>query len=228
MFAMKNTRAFQCKFMKAAKNHMTDLLSLYKKYFNLGDAIFTRIAHNDAIVAIVYKIIPAEQGPLILKISERAQDYFREVYFLENLVNKLPVPSIIGTFEPKDNIPGAILMKCLWGDVLKIDSLTEPVAYQIGLLLAQIHLNRAAGYGDLIPADNLKSKPHAYFMDKFEESFRDLADELGIVHREIFQLIRVAWSGQLVTPPMLETMLIMGEDEVIKRVNGAIEFLNQK
>lgn len=64
--------------------------------------------------------------------------------------------------------------------------------------------------------------------DKFEESFRDLADELGIVQREIFQLIRVAWSGQLVTPPMLETMLIMGEDEVIKRVNGAIEFLSGK
>jgi glutamyl/glutaminyl-tRNA synthetase len=59
----------------------------------------------------------------------------------------------------------------------------------------------------------------------FEESFRDLADELGIVHREIFQLIRVAWSGQLVTPPMLETMLIRGEDEVIKRINQSIEFL---
>lgn len=61
----------------------------------------------------------------------------------------------------------------------------------------------------------------------FEKTFRDLAEELEINSKEMFQLIRVAFSGQLVTPPLFESMALVGENEAIKRVKEAKEFLKK-
>ncbi|MDP3733384.1 MAG: glutamate--tRNA ligase, partial [Candidatus Daviesbacteria bacterium] len=61
--------------------------------------------------------------------------------------------------------------------------------------------------------------------DIFEKTFRDLAEELGIKAGDLFQLIRVAVSGQLVTPPLFESIKILGEDEVLTRINKALTFL---
>lgn len=58
----------------------------------------------------------------------------------------------------------------------------------------------------------------------FEQTFRDLALEQSISVTTMFQLIRVAISGQLVTPPLFESIKILGEEEVIIRVEKAIEF----
>lgn len=52
----------------------------------------------------------------------------------------------------------------------------------------------------------------------FEQTFRKLAGDLGLSPTQIFQLIRVAVSGQLVTPPLFESIQILGEDETLKRV----------
>jgi len=57
----------------------------------------------------------------------------------------------------------------------------------------------------------------------FESTFRNLAKELNISVTQIFQLIRVAVSGQLVTPPLFESIKILGEEETIKRIEAAIE-----
>lgn len=54
--------------------------------------------------------------------------------------------------------------------------------------------------------------------EEFEKTFRSLADGLNVPHKEIFQLIRVAISGQLVTPPLFETIQIIGGDEVCRRI----------
>ncbi len=61
--------------------------------------------------------------------------------------------------------------------------------------------------------------------DIFEQTFRKLADELGISVTAMFQLIRVAISGQLVTPPLYESVKILGEEETIKRVQEALSFV---
>lgn len=54
--------------------------------------------------------------------------------------------------------------------------------------------------------------------EEFEKTFRSLANDLNVPHKEIFQLIRVAISGQLVTPPLFETIQIIGGEEVCRRV----------
>lgn len=57
---------------------------------------------------------------------------------------------------------------------------------------------------------------------KFEETFRKLAEELGLSANQMFQLIRVAISGQTVTPPLFESIKILGEEETVKRVEKAL------
>lgn len=60
---------------------------------------------------------------------------------------------------------------------------------------------------------------------EFEETFKALAVELGISNLDMFQLIRVAVSGQLVTPPLFESIQILGEDEIKSRISDAIKFI---
>ncbi len=59
----------------------------------------------------------------------------------------------------------------------------------------------------------------------FEKTVRDLAAESEIKAGDMFQLIRVAVSGQTVTPPLFESIEILGEDETLKRVEEAVKFL---
>ncbi len=54
--------------------------------------------------------------------------------------------------------------------------------------------------------------------ENFENTFQNLAKDLNMGNREMFQLIRLAVSGQLVTPPLFECIKIIGEDEVLNRV----------
>lgn len=60
--------------------------------------------------------------------------------------------------------------------------------------------------------------------EEFEKNFRDLSLKLDISVTAMFQLIRVAISGQLVTPPLFESIKILGEEETLKRVQDAISF----
>ncbi len=61
--------------------------------------------------------------------------------------------------------------------------------------------------------------------DVFEQTFRKLAEESELSASQMFQLIRVAVSGQTVTPPLFESIEILGEKETIKRVAEALRFL---
>lgn len=70
---------------------MNDLIKFYKEKFNLPDATFNRIEHEDAIVGQVYKISQPDGKKYILKICSRQHDYLCEIYFLNYFSDKLPV-----------------------------------------------------------------------------------------------------------------------------------------
>ncbi|MBI2593692.1 glutamate--tRNA ligase [Candidatus Daviesbacteria bacterium] len=59
---------------------------------------------------------------------------------------------------------------------------------------------------------------------EFEGTFKELATELKISNLDMFQLIRAAVSGQLVTPPLFESIQILGEEETKNRIKEAQEF----
>lgn len=160
------------------RDNMDKLITLYKQRLNLQGSNFTRIDHDEAMVSVVYKVTAPIGLPLILKISTRTQDYLREFYFLKHFAGLVSVPRIIQEVPPEIGMPGAILMECLPGNLLKIKDLTNALAYEIGSQLAGIHLNRVDGYGDLTQSLVLSSDPRVYFTCKYEEGFSECSNNL--------------------------------------------------
>ncbi|MBI2812483.1 MAG: phosphotransferase [Candidatus Melainabacteria bacterium] len=166
---------------------MDSLISLYQQRLNLPGATFTLIDHEDAMVATVYKITQPPSTPLILKICTRTPDYLREVYFLNYFVGKIPVPRIVQIVQPEKGVPGAILMECLPGTLLT--EFTDSLAYEMGSVLARIHLNRTPGYGDLIEPNNLSSDPRVPFTQKFDEGLAECAESYFKQHISLLSTV---------------------------------------
>lgn len=157
---------------------MDKMIELYKSQLKLNDCMLSLIDHEDAIVAIVYRVTKSDGKQYILKISERSRDYFREVYFLNYFKNILPVAGIIDVVQPNANIHGAILMQCLPGTLLQTSELTQELSYEIGVVLANIHMKRTDCYGDLVDLDSLSSDPKNNFTFKFEEGLMECENHL--------------------------------------------------
>jgi glutamyl-tRNA synthetase len=60
-----------------------------------------------------------------------------------------------------------------------------------------------------------------------EEKLRNLADSLQIKAGQLFGILRVAVTGQTVSPPLFESMDIIGKQKVIERVEEAIRLLSE-
>lgn len=73
--------------------------------------------------------------------------------------------------------------------------------------------------------EKLEAMEKPWKSEDFEKAFRDLGLEMGIKAGDVFQLIRVAVSGQTVTPPLFESIEILGEKETVIRVKEALKFL---
>lgn len=171
-----------------------NFLEFYQKRLDLQQAEFRRIDHNETMVAIVYKVIQPNGAPYILKICTRPDDYFHEVYFLRFFHGNLPVPTIINELPPEGDASGAILMECLPGILLKGAEFTSALAYDFGALLAQIHLNRTSGYGDLTQPNQLSHDPKYHFTLKFEEGLSECRSHLP---QELLEKCRLYFDSYL-------------------------------
>lgn len=58
-----------------------------------------------------------------------------------------------------------------------------------------------------------------------EESFRALAAELGVKLGDLLQPVRVAVTGSRASPPLFESLRLVGEPEVLRRVRTSLELL---
>ena len=58
-----------------------------------------------------------------------------------------------------------------------------------------------------------------------EAALRSLADELGLKAGQLFGVLRMAVTGQTVSPPLIETMAILGPETVAERIESAAERL---
>ena len=59
------------------------------------------------------------------------------------------------------------------------------------------------------------------------QPLRDLATELELKAGHVFGFLRSALTAQEVSPPVFETMEIIGREKVLKRVRNAIEILEK-
>jgi glutamyl-tRNA synthetase len=61
--------------------------------------------------------------------------------------------------------------------------------------------------------------------EALEQPLRDLAAELGIKAGPLFGILRGAVTGQKVSPPLLETMAILGRERTIHQIDRGLEIL---
>jgi glutamyl-tRNA synthetase len=60
-----------------------------------------------------------------------------------------------------------------------------------------------------------------------EPPLRGLVESLGLNTNQVFGLLRVAVTGQMVSPPLLESMEIVGKEKVLERLRNAIGLLEK-
>jgi glutamyl-tRNA synthetase len=65
----------------------------------------------------------------------------------------------------------------------------------------------------------------AWTHEGLEGAVRPLAEELGVKAGDLFGLIRVAVTGKTATPPLFETMEVLGRQVTLQRLRVAIERL---
>ncbi len=61
-----------------------------------------------------------------------------------------------------------------------------------------------------------------------EAAMRDLAQRLGLKAGQLFGAVRMAVTGQPVSPPLFETMEILGRETSLRRIKAAIELLEKQ
>ena len=63
--------------------------------------------------------------------------------------------------------------------------------------------------------------------EELESALRALADELGLKAGQLFGILRDAVTGQSVSPPLIETMEILGLQTVLERIESAVSALHK-
>jgi glutamyl-tRNA synthetase len=58
-----------------------------------------------------------------------------------------------------------------------------------------------------------------------EPAMRELVDELGLKAGQVFGIMRVAITGRTVSPPLFESMQVIGKQKVLERMKDAVEIL---
>ncbi len=59
-----------------------------------------------------------------------------------------------------------------------------------------------------------------------EQPLRDLAEEMGLSAGQLFGILRVAVTGQSVSPPLFESMAVIGKDKVLERIANVATLLS--
>jgi glutamyl-tRNA synthetase len=76
-----------------------------------------------------------------------------------------------------------------------------------------------------------RAQPELEKADSFEHgplegSLRAAGEELGLSPRQFFGALRVAVTGRAASPPLFETMEVLGKERVLERIQSAIERLS--
>ena len=67
----------------------------------------------------------------------------------------------------------------------------------------------------------------AFNYDELEQPIRDLATELNLKLGQVFGVLRIALTAQAVSPPLIESMEILGREKTLDRLNMAIALLKE-
>ncbi|MDO8673841.1 MAG: glutamate--tRNA ligase [Dehalococcoidia bacterium] len=95
------------------------------------------------------------------------------------------------------------------------------------LLLVAKGLTVAASHGALQAASDRLVGLAEWNHESLEGALRPLAGELEVKTGQLFGILRVATTGRTVAPPLFETMLVLGRERTMARIDQAIALLQQ-
>jgi glutamyl-tRNA synthetase len=72
----------------------------------------------------------------------------------------------------------------------------------------------------------MASLPEPWTHEEWETRMRALATELDMKAGDLFMVLRVAVTGSTISPPLYESMEILGKDEVLTRTDAALAKLS--
>ncbi len=162
------------------------------------------------MVATVFKISQPGTADLILKVCSRKEDFLRESYFLSRFAGKIPVPKIIQLIEPEAGLDAAVVMECVLGDLLKLETIPNTLVSEIGSLLARIHLNQALADED-VEAFKLSLKDIIRVHGKVSQ----LAKEAHLSRGTLYKLMQ--GKGQAEIGTILKLIHALGYDLTVTR-----------
>jgi glutamyl-tRNA synthetase len=103
----------------------------------------------------------------------------------------------------------------------------EQLSYDPGLLVAK-KTTAAESLAALRRASEVLAALPDFQPETAEPLLRVLAGELGLKAGQLFGIVRVAVTGKTVSPPLFETLNILGRARTLARVDRAIEVLAQQ
>ena len=71
-------------------------------------------------------------------------------------------------------------------------------------------------------AEEKLSSLESFSRDLLEDTLRHLADDLGMKTGQLLNLLRVATTSRDATPPLFETMEVLGQERCLKRINAVL------
>ena len=109
------------------------------------------------------------------------------------------------------------LVGFLWVDDLQFDAaLLVPKRWDAATARAGLEAARAT---------IAEAAAVAFEADELEPPLRALAEARGWKVGDLFMAIRVAVTGRTATPPLFDTLVALGKDRVLARLDGAIQRL---
>jgi len=96
-----------------------------------------------------------------------------------------------------------------------------------GKLLIGTKMDVAGSLQALTLARDVIAKAVSLSPETLEQPLRDLATELGVKVGSLFGILRGAVTGQQVSPPLFETMAIMGSERTTRQIDAGIEMLRR-
>ena len=156
-------------------------------------------------------------------------------------IRKLPAPDLAARLRPFFEKAG--YHKIDEDKLLKVTPLVQPriVTLEDALVMGgfffeeEVYPNLVDLVGDnMTPADSAAALRRAEQIltglpelrrESSEDAFRALAEELDLSAGQLFGILRVAVTGKTVSPPLFESMGVIGKDTVVRRIRNAIDLL---
>jgi glutamyl-tRNA synthetase len=64
--------------------------------------------------------------------------------------------------------------------------------------------------------------------ETLQKTTEDFMDKYGLTPKQLYSVVREAISGQRVTPPLFESMVVLGREETLARLGQAMVILGAK